>query len=110
MLNWVWHETSTHQCYLTTEVLPLIISNTMQLITTVTSKGQVVIPKSIRDRLNLRPFSRVVFSVVEKKIVVESVGSVDQMKGFIKTQDHHSEADFEGAIEEEIVKNYAKLK
>ncbi len=33
---------------------------------TVTSKGQVTIPKSIRDRLGLKPGSKVVFSMDEK--------------------------------------------
>ena len=32
--------------------------------TTLTSKGQVTIPKNLRDRLGLKPFDRIEFAVV----------------------------------------------
>jgi AbrB family looped-hinge helix DNA binding protein len=42
---------------------------------TVTTKGQVTIPKAIRDRLGLKPGSRVVFSLDgEGRAVLEAEG------------------------------------
>jgi antitoxin PrlF len=38
--------------------------------TTVTSKGQVTIPKSVRDRLNIKPGSQVDFELAEDGRVV----------------------------------------
>lgn len=45
--------------------------------TTVTTKGQVTIPKAIRDRLGLKPGGRVVFDVDDKgRAYLRAVGKV----------------------------------
>lgn len=72
----------------------------MQLVTTVTSKGQVVIPKVLRDQFLIKPFDRMVFKTADNKIIVEPVPTVSEMVGFIRTNKHFTEADFEKAIEE----------
>jgi len=43
---------------------------------TLSSKGQVTIPKVIRDRLALKPGDRVVFLVRGEQVVLEAVGSI----------------------------------
>ena len=87
---------------LTTSVLHGIVSVTMQLISTVTTKGQVVIPKAIRDQFGIQPFDRVLFSVQEKKILVGLADSVGAMYGFLKTAKKHSEREIKNAIAEGI--------
>ena len=54
--------------------------------TTVTSKGQVTIPKAIRDALGLRPGDRVVFIRTEAGRVVVEPETVDirSLRGVLK--------------------------
>lgn len=44
-------------------------------VTTVSAKGQVVIPKAIRDALALRPGTRLVVSVEDGTVMLKPVGS-----------------------------------
>jgi len=67
---------------LTTKVLLIIVILTMQTITSVTSKGQVVIPKIIRDQFNIKAFSKVKFSIQDQKIILEPTPVIDEMFGF----------------------------
>ena len=43
--------------------------------TTVTSKGQVTIPKPVRDYLGLEPGSAVEFELIEGRVIIAKVGS-----------------------------------
>lgn len=45
----------------------------MNLITTISEKGQVTIPIAIRDLLGLEPFDKLVFTVEKEKIVAEAM-------------------------------------
>lgn len=56
------------------------------MTSTVTTKGQVVIPALIRSKLNIKPFDRVVFDVSGSKIVAEKASSTEAMYGFVKTK------------------------
>ncbi len=59
--------------------------------TTVTSKGQVTIPKPVRDRLNIKPGSQVDFELAEdgrivlvkagKKLAAPAKGRFDRLRG-----------------------------
>lgn len=54
---------------------------------TLTSKGQVTIPKSIRDRLNLRVGDRLTFRLDSRggiKMQRESAPTVDQLQGLLR--------------------------
>ena len=68
--------------------------------TAVTSKGQAVIPKPIRDQFGIKPNSRVGFSVQNGKIVVDVVPTVSSMRGFIKTNIKLSDEELEKMINE----------
>lgn len=51
------------------------------MATTVTSKGQVTIPKHIRDSLNLEPGSKVVFDVNnDGELVLRKEGPVEERR------------------------------
>ncbi len=43
----------------------------IQLHATIGEKGQVVIPKPIRDMFHLRPFTEIVFDVEQEKIILK---------------------------------------
>ena len=51
---------------------------------TISPKFQVVIPKGIRDRLNLRPGQKVQAIVYENRIELVPVRPIKQMRGFLK--------------------------
>lgn len=80
----------------------------MNLVTTVTSKGQVSIPKAIRDHFNIAAFDKVSFAIRDREIVLTPAPTLKQMAGFIKTKKHYTEADFERAIEQGFVEDYLK--
>jgi|HubBroStandDraft_5_1064220.scaffolds.fasta_scaffold216775_2 antitoxin PrlF len=56
-------------------------------VSTVTSKGQITIPKQIRDRLRLQPGHRVEFEVDRQGHVVMRAKNVDirELKGIIRS-------------------------
>lgn len=52
---------------------------------TVTQKGQIVIPVAIRKALNIQPNSRVIISMRDDEMVVKRAMTVEEACGFIKT-------------------------
>ena len=83
---------------MTQKVLHCIVCVTMQLSSTVTSKGQILIPVLIRNMLNINPFDRVTFSVAGSKIVAEKAATTTAMYGFVKTKQKLSNSQLESAI------------
>lgn len=53
----------------------------MVAISSLTSKGQVVIPKQIRDQFGLKTRDRLQFSVDNGEIVARPIGTVEQFMG-----------------------------
>lgn len=54
---------------------------------TVTSKGQVTLPKEIRDALGIGPGSEVEFELAEEKVILRKrvpVESVERWKGYLR--------------------------
>ena len=80
----------------------------MNLITTVTTKGQVVIPKSIRDAFDIQPFTKVTFEVVGGEILVKPALTVAQMAGFIKTKPRYPHKSEKEIIQEAVVEKFEK--
>lgn len=55
------------------------------LFSTVTSKGQVTIPKHLRDRLGIVPGEQVIFSLEDDEIrIARSVSIVERTAGALK--------------------------
>jgi AbrB family looped-hinge helix DNA binding protein len=52
---------------------------------TITSKGQVTIPKAVRDRLGLKPGDRVVFTVLQDGTTIMRVKttSIEDLAGLL---------------------------
>ncbi|MDP2670872.1 MAG: AbrB/MazE/SpoVT family DNA-binding domain-containing protein [bacterium] len=53
----------------------------MSKVSSLTSKGQIVIPKPIRDQFGLRTRDRLQFSVDNGRIVAEPIGTVEHFMG-----------------------------
>ena len=58
---------------------------------TVSSKYQVVIPKDVRDRLNIRPGQKVEAFAIAGRIELVPIRPVSEMKGFLKGMVPHFE-------------------
>lgn len=56
----------------------------MQFTTTVTQKGQITLPKVLRDLLNISPYDQVVISLDKKAIKVESTQDILDLAGTVK--------------------------
>lgn len=53
---------------------------------TVTSKGQILIPKVYRDALGLKPNQRVSLTLRNKRLIVDKALTVDDMFGIFKVK------------------------
>lgn len=60
---------------------------------TISSKYQVVIPKEVRDKLQLSPGQKVEAIAYEGRIELIPVKPVKKMRGFLKGIDTHVERD-----------------
>jgi len=59
--------------------------NAVMIATTMTKKGQVTIPKEIRDILGLREHDKIVFALKNGEITLKPVrGSVLDLRGSVK--------------------------
>ncbi len=79
----------------------------MQGISTLTQKGQVAIPKPIRDYFKLQASDRLHFSIEGDRIVAKPAPSISEMRGFIKAKRAVSKAEMKKIIKEAVVTKYA---
>ena len=79
----------------------------MEGISTLTQKGQVAIPKAIRDYLRLKPFDKIHFFIKDEKIVAEPITSIENMRGFIKTNKILSKKELKKTVQEAVLNKYA---
>ncbi len=84
----------------------------MQVRKKLGERGQVVIPKDIRERFGLRPGSEVIFEVRENEIVIRpAVDPVMFIERFCSTpRKLEKEIDIKKLIEEEIEEEYDVLR
>ncbi len=65
----------------------------MTALAKVTSKGQITLPKEVRDLLHIETGSIVIFEKEDEKIVVKTAKTLQDFKGVLK--DRQRGADFE---------------
>lgn len=82
------------------------IGITMQGTSTLTQKGQVAIPKGIRDYFDLKPSDKLHFSIEKGKIIAEPIFSVKEMRGFIKTKKTLSKQEMKKIIKDNVTAKY----
>ena len=58
----------------------------MQVITTVTQKGQITVPKAMRDKLGIKAYGAVVMDINKSQITVKPVQDVVDLAGSFKTK------------------------
>lgn len=58
----------------------------MTYTSTVTQKGQVQIPKKIRDALKIEPYGKVELELVDKQVIVKPTKDILEMGGFLNTK------------------------
>ena len=80
----------------------------MNGITTITQKGQVAIPKPIRDYFKLKPFDKVQFDVQDEKIVATPMPTIDEMFGIFKTSKRITKKEMKKAIREAVVAKFIR--
>jgi antitoxin PrlF len=71
----------------------IVRSYKMAALAKVTSKGQITLPKEVRDLLHIQTGSIVIFEKEDEKIVVKTAKTLQDFKGVLK--DRQGRADFE---------------
>lgn len=82
-------------------------SITMQ-VTTVTQKGQVTIPKSIRKELGIEPGQKIAFAKKKNDVVIEPVVDFFSLRGSIKSNKPFDDKAWDKAIAKKIAADYVK--
>ena len=80
----------------------------MNGISTLTQKGQVAIPKSIRDYFHLKPHDKVHFEVQDEKIVATPAPTIHEMFGFFKTSKVITKKEMKKAIREAVLEKFER--
>ncbi|MEW6713521.1 MAG: AbrB/MazE/SpoVT family DNA-binding domain-containing protein [Nitrospirota bacterium] len=65
----------------------------MTALAKVTSKGQITLPKEVRELLHIQPGSIVIFEKEEERLVVKTARTLQDFKGVL--QGRQKQADFE---------------
>lgn len=80
----------------------------MNGISTLTQKGQVAIPKSIRDYFHLKPHDKVHFEVQNEKIVATPAPTIGEMFGLFKTSKTITKKEMKKAIREAVLEKFKR--
>lgn len=79
----------------------------MPYISTLTTKGQIVIPYPIREALGLRVADKLSFEVEQDRIIAQPIISIDEALGMIKAGRYVSKKELKRAITEQTVKKFS---
>lgn len=80
----------------------------MQTFATITQKGQVYIPKTIRTKFGLKPYSKVNFEDRDEFIVIKPVKTTDEMLGFVTSAKSYSDAEYKQAVQSALKEKFSK--
>ena len=81
-------------------------SITMQM-TTVTQKGQVTIPKPIRQALGVEPGQKVAFEKKKDQIIIKTAVDFFSLRGSLKSRKPFDVKAMDKAVEKLVVSEYA---
>lgn len=81
---------------------------TMNGFSTITQKGQVAIPKSIRDYFNIKPSDKIYFEVKNDNIIARRLSSIDEMRGVVKTNKILSKIEYKKKIKKAVLQKFRK--
>lgn len=74
---------------------------------TVTSKGQVTIPKILRDSLRIQANDRVIFVKREDSLILKPIKGIFELRGSIKTESSPDNQTVREAVKTEIARKIA---
>ncbi len=80
----------------------------MNGITTMTQKGQIAIPKPIRDYFHLQPHDKIHFEVQDEKIIATPTPTIDGMFGAFKTSKIITKKEMKKAIREAVLEKFRR--
>ncbi len=75
-------------------------------ITTVTTKGQATIPKSIREFLNIKPNQKIKFEKKGNDIVLRPVRDFMSLAGTVKLPEKYKNANIDEILKKARIKAY----
>ena len=75
---------------------------------TLTQKGQIVIPQEIREALRLKPASRVAVELQNDAILVRPAPSIADVFGMVKTKKRITKKEWKKAVRDAVVEKYRK--
>lgn len=78
----------------------------MPYVSTLTTKGQIVIPYPIREILGLMPADKFFFEIEKDRIIAQPIPSIDDVLGMIKTGKYISKKKFKQDIAEQVIKKF----
>ena len=78
----------------------------MNGIATLTTKGQIVIPQSIRDFFDLRASDRLHFKVEKGRIIAQPIISVEEALGMVKSLGFISKKDHKKTIAKKVLSKF----
>ena len=78
------------------------------MISTVTSKGQITIPKPIRTFLNIKPSDKIDFSIENGKVILKTITTLKDFRGAVPAKEHSSIEIERREVKKEIAKNIIK--
>lgn len=80
----------------------------MQGFSTLTQKGQVAIPKQIRDYFGLKPSDKLFFKVKNNEIVAFPVPSIKEMYGIVPAKKPLARKKMKEIIRKAVVEKYRR--
>jgi len=78
----------------------------MNGISTLTQRGQVVIPQPIRDYFGLKASDKIFFEIEEDKIIAKPIPSLNEAMGMIKAEGKVSKKEFKKEIFRQVNKKF----
>lgn len=80
----------------------------MNGISTITTRGQVVIPQLIREYFGLKSSDKLFFEVKDNKIIAQPIVSLNDAMGMIKTKIKLSKKEAKQTVKNYLIKKYKK--